>query len=69
MTFQSMGQMAIFAFMALVTSAVFGLLIVEIAKGAHGLVEIAVYGGTASFGIEFLVASWRSLWGEPQRTS
>jgi hypothetical protein len=69
MTFQSMGQMAIVAFMALVTSIVLALLIVEIARGPNGLVEIAVYGITASFGIEFLVASWRSLWGEPQRTS
>jgi len=69
MTFPSMSQVAIFAFMALVTSAVLGLLIVAVAKGAQGLVAIAVYGVTASFGIEFLVVSWRSLWGEPQRTS
>jgi hypothetical protein len=69
MTFQSMGQMAIFGFMALVTSAVMRLLILEIAKGPHGFVEIAVYAATASFGIEFLVASWRSRWGEPRRTS
>ena len=70
MTFQSTGrQMAIFAFMALVTSAVLALLIVEVARGFYGVAPIAVYGVTASFGIEFLVASWRSLWSEPQRTS
>lgn len=25
-------------------------------------VEIAVYGATAAFGLEYLVSSWRSLW-------
>jgi hypothetical protein len=24
--------------------------------------EIIVYGGTAAFGLEFLLASWRELW-------
>jgi hypothetical protein len=70
MTFQSnVRQMAVFAFMALVTSAVLALLIVEVARGVHGLIAIGVYGVTASFGIEFLVASWPSLWGEAQRPS
>jgi len=63
MTFQStVRQMAVFAFMALVTSGVLGLLIVELAKGAQGLTGIVAYGVTASFGIEFLVASWPSVW-------
>ncbi len=70
MTFQStVQQMAVFAFMALVTSAVLGLLIVELAKGFHGLAGIVVYGVTASFGIEFLVASWPSLWDGARRPS
>jgi predicted membrane channel-forming protein YqfA (hemolysin III family) len=70
MTFQStMRQAAIFAFMALVTSGVLALLIVELARGLHGLAAIVVYGVTASFGIEFLVASWPSLWDGARRPS
>jgi hypothetical protein len=26
------------------------------------LLETVVYGGTAAFGLEFLMASWRDLW-------
>ena len=63
MTFQStVREMAVFAFMALVTSAVLGLLVVELARGVQGLAAIVVYGVTASFGIRFLVTSWPSLW-------
>jgi hypothetical protein len=70
MTFHSIArQMAVFTFMALVTSGVLGLLIVELAKGARGLGAILVYGATASFGIEFLVASWPSLWDGARRPS
>ena len=68
MTFQStFRQMAVFAFMALVTSGVLGLLIVELARGAHAVAAIAVYGVTASFGIEFLVDAWPSLWDGARR--
>ena len=70
MTFQStVRQWAVFAFMALVTSGVLGLLVVELAKGAQALPAILVYGVTASFGIEFLVASWPSLWDGARRPS
>jgi predicted membrane channel-forming protein YqfA (hemolysin III family) len=55
-------RVAVFGFMALVTSGVLALLIVQLARGAHGLAAIAVYGVTASFGVEFLVAAWPSLW-------
>jgi hypothetical protein len=65
MTFHStVKQMVVFTFMALVTSGVLALLIVELAKGFDGVGAIAVYGVTASFGIEFLIAAWPSLWGE-----
>jgi len=68
MTFQStVRQMAVFAFMALVTSTVLGLLIVDLAKGVQGVAGIVVYGVTGSFGIEFLVASWPSLWDGARR--
>jgi hypothetical protein len=68
MTFQSTArQMAVFAFMALVTSGVLGLLIVELARGAHAVAAIAVYGVTASFGIVFLVDAWPSLWDGARR--
>jgi hypothetical protein len=62
-------QIAVFAFMALVTSGVLALLIVEVARGLPGLPGIAVYGVTASFGIEFLVAAWASLWDRARRAS
>jgi hypothetical protein len=69
MIFQSTGQrMAVFAFMALVTSAVHGLLIVELARGPDRVAPVAVYGVTAAFGIDYLVASWRSLWRDRRRT-
>ncbi|HEY1359159.1 MAG TPA: hypothetical protein VGF21_12715 [Thermoleophilaceae bacterium] len=70
MTFQTtVRQMAVFAFMALVTSGVLALLIVELAKGFQGLAAILVYGVTASFGIEFLVASWPSILDDFRRLS
>jgi len=70
MTFHSnVGEIAVFAFMALVTGAVLGLLIGELARGVQGLAAVVVYGVTASFGIEFLVASWPSLWDGARRTS
>jgi hypothetical protein len=70
MTFHSIvRQMVVFSFMALVTSGVLALLIVELARGADGLAAILVYGMTASFGIEFLVAAWPSLWDEARRPS
>ena len=70
MTFQStVRQWAVFAFMALVTSGVLGLLIVELARGPQALLTIVVHGATVAFGIEFLVASWPSLWRPTERPS
>jgi hypothetical protein len=51
-------QMAVFAFMALVTSCVLALLVVELARGVRELAAITVYGVTASFGIRFLIDAW-----------
>jgi hypothetical protein len=63
MTFPStVRQMAVLAFMALVTSGVLALLIGELARGVGGLPAIVVYGVTAAFGIEFLAAAWPALW-------
>jgi hypothetical protein len=62
-------QLAVFTFMALVTSGVLALLIIELAKGFRGVAAIVVYGVTASFGIEFLVASWPTLWRGTERPS
>jgi len=70
MTFQStVRQLAVFTFMALATSGVLALLIVELARGFHGFAAIVVYGVTCSFGIEFLLASWPSLWAGTRRPS
>jgi hypothetical protein len=49
-------------FMAAVTCYLLGRVFAEAATGAPGAVEVAVYGLTAAFGLDFLIASWRSLW-------
>ena len=33
--------------------------------GAGSAIEIAVYGLTAAFGLEFLITSWGALWTDP----
>lgn len=45
-------------FIAAVTCYLLG----RIFAGAATSVEIVVYGATAAFGLEFMVASWRDLW-------
>jgi hypothetical protein len=45
-------------FMAAVTCYLLGRLF----SGDASHPEILVYGMTAAFGLEFLIASWRSLW-------
>jgi hypothetical protein len=45
-------------FVAAVTCYLLGRLL----EGSVAPVEIVVYGGTAAFGLEFLVSSWRCLW-------
>jgi hypothetical protein len=35
------------------------------AAGAGSAIEIAVYGLTAAFGLEFLISSWGALWTDP----
>jgi hypothetical protein len=37
-------------------------LLARIFGGAATPVETVVYGATAAFGLEFLLASWRELW-------
>jgi hypothetical protein len=37
-------------------------LLARIFAGAAGPIETVVYGATAAFGLEFLLASWRELW-------
>jgi hypothetical protein len=45
-------------FMAVVTCYLLG----RIFAGAVSSVETLVYGATAAFGLEFLIAAWRDLW-------
>jgi hypothetical protein len=45
-------------FVALVTCYVLG----RILGGAAAPLEVLVYGITAAFGLEYLVASWGGLW-------
>jgi hypothetical protein len=64
MTFHTTGRnLAVLTFMALVTSAVLALLIVEVAKGLDGLAGIAVYGVTACYGLDFVSRAWAGHWG------
>ena len=44
--------------MAAVTCYLLG----RIFTGGVTPIEVLVYSGTAAFGLEFLVASWRDLW-------
>jgi hypothetical protein len=46
-------------FVALVTCYLLG----RIFGGAAAPMEVLVYGITAAFGLEYLVASWGGLWG------
>ena len=46
----------------LFVAAVTCYLLARVFAGATGPLEIIVYGGTAAFGLEFLLASWRELW-------
>jgi hypothetical protein len=45
-------------FVALVTCYLLGLIL----SGAVAPLEVVVYGVTAAFGLEYLVASWGGLW-------
>ena len=45
-------------FMAAVTCYLLG----RVFAGGTSHPETVVYGGTAAFGLEFLIASWRSIW-------
>lgn len=47
-----------FLFVALVTCYLLG----RILEGAAAPAEVVVYGATAAFGLEYLVASWGGLW-------
>jgi hypothetical protein len=47
-----------FLFVALVTCYLLG----RILSGAAGPAEVLVYGVTAAFGLEYLVASWGGIW-------
>jgi hypothetical protein len=43
-------------------AAVTSYLLARIFAEGETAVETIVYGGTAAFGLEFLLASWRDLW-------
>jgi hypothetical protein len=47
-----------FLFVALVTCYLLG----RIFAGAAAPAEVVVYGVTAAFGLEYLMASWHGLW-------
>jgi hypothetical protein len=46
----------------LFVGAVTCYLLARIMNGGAAPVEIAVYGMTASFGLEYILASWSALW-------
>lgn len=49
----------------LFVGAVTCYLLARIMGGGATPVEIAVYGMTAAFGLEYILASWSALWGYP----
>jgi hypothetical protein len=57
-----MERCAVLAFMATVTCYMLSRVFLEAAGGSGSIAEVAVYGGTSAFGLEFLIGSWRSLW-------
>jgi hypothetical protein len=61
-TIQGMVERALrLLFMSCVTCYLLGRVFVEAATGPSPI-EVAVYGITAAFGLDYLMASWRSLW-------
>jgi hypothetical protein len=58
---------AVLAFMATVTCYMLSRVFLEAASGAGSVAEVVVYGATGAFGLEFLIASWRSLWSSQLR--
>jgi hypothetical protein len=50
------------AFMLAVTAYLIARVFAEAAGGLDASLEVAVYGVTAAFGLEFLGASWQSRW-------
>ncbi len=57
----TMDRAATLLFMSAVTCYLLGRVFVEAVTGPNP-VEVVVYGITAAFGLEYLMASWRSLW-------
>jgi hypothetical protein len=47
-----------FLFVALVTCYLLGLIL----SGAAAPAEVVVYGMTAAFGLEYMLAAWRGVW-------
>jgi hypothetical protein len=57
-TFGEMEIAGRFLFVALVTCYLLG----RILSGAAGPAEVVIYGMTAAFGLEYLMASWGGIW-------
>jgi hypothetical protein len=57
----------VLAFMALVTGWLLALLFGGLLKGGVSASEVVIYGGTAAFGLEFLLTSWPAAWGPGER--
>jgi hypothetical protein len=52
------------AFMLVVTAYLMARVFAEAAGGLDAALEVAIYALTAGFGLEFLAASWPSLWAD-----
>jgi hypothetical protein len=57
-----MERAATLLFMGLVTCYLLGRVFAGASTGSIAPLEVVVYGATAAFGLEFLIASWRSFW-------
>jgi hypothetical protein len=60
-------RVAILAFMGGVTAYLLARAAAEMLGGPAGLLEAAVYGVSAVFGLKFVVGAWAGLWGPPGR--
>jgi hypothetical protein len=62
MTTREGQRFAVLGFMAAVTCYLLAHVFGEAGAGLEGVPEVVVYSASAAFGLEFLIASWRSLW-------
>jgi hypothetical protein len=59
-------RLSVLGFMGALTAYLLARAAAELAGGLGGALEGAVYGVSGALGLQFVVASWRGLWGRPR---